>query len=161
MAIGDPVYGARTALANISRLHSDTNGYVTAFGEVDNNTSPKADYMIHIKIPINASATSGSYDIYIVESQDGAEWTDAIDPATDAAYADFLQDARFVKSASTIYDNSPTGARTSVEFHFRVSEYTGYPAPPYFGFVVKNSSGQSIPASGADGDSQSISIASS
>lgn len=161
MAAGDPLFGTRTALANVARLHGDADAYATAFGEVDNNTAPKSDYMIHIKVPINTSATTGTYDLYIVESQDGAEWTDAIDPATDAAYADFLYDARFVKSARTVYDNSPSGARTSVEFHFRVSEYTGYPAPPYFGFVLKNSSGYAIPGSGADGDYQSISLATS
>lgn len=159
MSAGDPVFGTRTALANISRLHSDTNALATAFGEIDNNTTPKADYLVHLVVPISSSATTGTYDLYLVESQDGAEWTDNIDPATDADYADFIKDARFVRSAPTVYDNSPAGARTEVEFHFRVTEVTGWPAPPYFGFVVKNASGQTIPASGADGDTQSISIA--
>lgn len=161
MSAGDPVFGTRTALANVSRLHSDTNGLATAFGEVDNATTPKGDYNVHIVIPISASATAGTYDLYLVQSQDGTEWTDNIDPATDSDYVDFIKDAILIRSAPTIYDNSPTGARTEVEFHFNVAQYTGWPAPPYFGFVNKNSSGQTIPASGADGDSMSITIAAS
>ena len=159
MSAGDPVFGTRTQLANISRLNSDTNALATAFGEIDNSASPKMDYLIHIVIPINSSATAGTYDLYLVESQNGAAWTDGIDPATDADYADFIKDSRFVRSAPTVYDNSPSGARTEVEFHFRVTEVCAWPAPPFFGFVCKNSSGQTIPASGADGYSQSISVA--
>lgn len=161
MSAGDPVFGTRTALVNVSRLHSDTNGLATAFGEIDNAATPKGDYIVHLVVPINSSATAGTYDLYLVESQDGAEWTDNIDPATDADYIDFIKDARHVQSAPTVYDNSPAGARTEVEFHFRVSEITGWPAPPYIGFVLANRSGQTIPASGADGDSQSIGVASS
>lgn len=161
MAAGDPVFGTRTAIANISRLHSDTSNLATAFGEIDNATTPKGDYHIHIVVPISSSATAGTYDLYLVESQDGAEWTDNIDPATDSDYADYVKDARWVASAPTVYDNSPAGARVEVEFHFKVSEIVGWPAPPYFGFVLVNKSGQTIPASGADGDSMSIGVASS
>ena len=158
MAAGDLVYGTRTALANVSRLHSDTSNLATAFGEVDNTTTLALDYHIHIVVPISASATTGTYDLYLVESQDGTEWTDNIDPATDADYADFIKDAKLVRSASTVYDNSPTGARTEVEFHFNVLDLCSFP-PPYFGFVNRNASGQTIPSSGADGDSMSIKIA--
>ena len=161
MSAGDPIFGTRTVLANISRLHSDTNGLATAFGEIDNATTPKGDYNVHIKVPISASATAGTYDLYIVTSQDGTEWTDGIDPATDSDWSDFIKDARPVKSAPTIYDNSPTGARTNVEFHFNVAEFTGWPCPPYVGFVMKNASGQTIPGSGADGDSMAITVAAS
>lgn len=158
MAAGDLSYGSRTALANISRLHSDTNLLATAFGEVDNTTTLALDYHIHIVVPISASATTGTYNLYLVESQDGAEWTDNIDPATDSDYADFIKDAKLIRAAETIYDNSPTGARTEVEFHFNITDVCPFP-PPYFGFVLKNSSGQTIPGSGADGDSMSIKIA--
>jgi hypothetical protein len=158
MAAGDVVYGSRTALADISRVHSDTANLATAFGEVDNSSVLALDYHIHIVIPISSSATTGAYDLYLVESQDGTEWTDDIDPATDAAYADFVKDAKLIRSAPTVYDNSPTGARTEVRFHFNVIDVCPFP-PPYFGFVLVNKSGQTIPASGADGDSMSIKIA--
>jgi hypothetical protein len=158
MAAGDLVYGTRTVLANISRLHSDTNNLATAFGEVDNSATLALDYDIHIVVPISSSATAGSYDLYMVESQDGAEWTDNIDPATDSDYADAMKDAILIKQAPTIYDNSPTGIRTEVEFHFRLGDYVSFPSK-FFGFVLVNKSGQTIPASGADGDSQSIKIA--
>lgn len=160
MAAGDLVYGTRTALANVSRLDSDTNNLATAFGEIDNTTTLALDYEIHIVVPISASATTGTYDFYLVTSQDGVEWTDDIDPATDSDYADFVKDARLIKSAQTVYDDSPTGARTEVRFHFNISELCPFP-PKFFGFVCVNKSGQTIPESGADGDSVSIKIAAS
>lgn len=161
MAAGDLVLGTRTALANISRLHSDANGVATAFGEVDNSTVLAANYSIHIKVPINSAAVAGSYDLYMVESQDGAEWTDGIDPSgTDSDFTDFLKDAIPIKSSETIYDNSPTGARVYVEFHFQIQQYVPV-AAAYFGFVLRNRSAQTIPASGADGDSQSQKFAAS
>jgi hypothetical protein len=161
MAAGDIVYGTRTVLANISRLHSDTNGIATAFGEVDNTSEKAPNYLIHLKVPIHASAVGGSYDLYMVESQDGTEWTDSIDPSgSDSDYVDFIKDAIPIRSASTIYDNSPTGARINVEFHFNVASHVPVPAP-FFGFVLVNRSGQTIPSSGADGDSQSQKIAAS
>lgn len=162
MPAGDVVYGTRTALENTARLHSDASGVATAFGEIDNTTTKALDYNIHIVIPINASATTGTYAIYAVSSQDGAEWTDNIDPASDADYTDFIKDARLVRAASTVYDNSPTGARVEVEFHFNLAEiFPGAAIPQFVGFVCKNNSGQAIPASGADGDYVSIKIATS
>jgi len=143
--------GTPTALANISRLHSDADGVATAFGEVQ--LADEHAVNIWMIIPINSSATAGTYDIYLLESTDGAAWTDGIDPASDADYIDYLKDAKLIHSASTIYDNSPTGSRTDVEFH-----WTGQIAEiaEYIGFVVVNNSGQSISASGADGDSVAV-----
>lgn len=160
MAAGDLVYGTRTALANVSRLNSNGIGVATVFGEINNTSERALDYLIHLKLPISSSATTGTYDLYLVTSQDGTEWTDGIDPATNVDYADFIKDAILIKSCATVYDNSPTGARTSVEFHFNVRDYVAFP-PPYFGFVRRNASGQAAPASGADGDSMSIKIATS
>jgi hypothetical protein len=160
MAAGDLVYGSRTVLPNISRLSGDTNGLATAFGEVDNSSVLAPNYLIHLKVPISSSATSGSYDLFMVESQDGTEWTDGIDPSgTDSDFADFIKDAIPIRSAETIYDNSPTGARIAVEFHFHLQQFVPV-AAPYFGFVLRNRSGQTIP-SGPDGDSQSQKFAAS
>jgi len=158
MAAGDLAYGTRTALANVARLHADASGVATAFGEIDNTGEKAIDWLIRLCVPISSSATAGTYDLYMVESQDGAEWTDNIDPATDADYADFVKDAVFIRALPTIYDNSPAGARTEAEFHFRLGDYVSFPAP-YVGFVLVNRSGQAIPASGADGDSMSLRIA--
>lgn len=160
MAAGDLTYGQRTQLADVTRLNSDANNYATAFGEIDNTTDKAYDREVHIVVPINASATSGSFDLYAVSSQDGAEWTDNIDPATDTDYADFVKDARLVKSAPTIYDNSPSGARTEVEFHFNILDiFSSH--PKYVGFVLVNKSGYAVGSSGSDGDHLSIKIATS
>lgn len=162
MAAGDMVYGTRTVLANVSRLDGDANNYATAFGKIDNTSTLALDYHIHLKLAISSSATTGTYDLYLVESQDGSEWTDGIDPATDTDYADFVKDAKFIKSMQTVYDNSPTGARVYAEIHFNITDIVPFP-PAYFGFVRVNKSGQTTPSSTTlcDGDSQSIKIATS
>lgn len=160
MAAGDLVYGTRTALANVTRLNSDANNLATAFGEVDNSSTLALDYHVHLVVPISSAATTGTYNLYLVESQDGAEWTDDIDPATDVDYADFIKDAKLIRSAPTVYDNSPAGARTEARFHFNITDICPFP-PKFFGFVMENASGQTIPASGSDGDSVSIKIATS
>jgi hypothetical protein len=157
MAAGDLVYGTRTALADVSRLNSDANAVATAFGEINNTSTLALDYNIHLVVPISSSATTGTYDLYCVSSQDGGEWTDNIDPATDTDYASYIKDARLVRSAPTVYAAT---VRAEVEFHFNITEIFPFP-PPYFGFVLKNSSGQAIPSSGSDGDSVSIKIATS
>ncbi len=69
-----------------------------------------------------------------------------------------MKDAQLIRAAPTVYDNSPTGARVEARFHFNITDICPFP-PPYFGFVLVNGSGQTIPASGADGDSVSIKIA--
>lgn len=159
MAAGDPVFGTRTALANTSRLHSVANNEARAFGEIDNDTTPKGDYSIHVVVPISSSATASTvyYELWMVESQDGAEWTDNIDPTADTGnVAAKIKDAVRIGAQEMSY-NATT--RTEVEFHFNIADYRSVPAP-FFGFVWVNKSGQTSPASGADGDSRSIGIAS-
>lgn len=150
MAAGDITYGTRTALSNVSRLHSNADGVAEAFGEIQ--LAGEIGSNIHLIVPINASSTGGTYDLYLVESQDGAEWTDNIDPATSGDVAAKLSDAKLLDSVETIYNASN---RSEAEFHVMVS---GLSSAQYIGFVLVNDSGQSIPASGADGDSQSIKV---
>lgn len=145
-------YGTRTALSDISRLHSNTDGTAEAFGEIQNSSGDHG-VNLHFVIPINSSATGGTYDVYLVESQDGAEWTDNIDPATSGDVAAKISDAKFLASADTTYDASN---RTEAEFHVHVPFTT---TSQYIGLVVDNNSGQTIPASGADGDSVIYTIA--
>ena len=158
MAAGDVVYGTRTALANVSRLDSNANNVAEAFGEVDNSTTVALDYHIHLVVPISSSATTGTYDLYLVESQDGIEWTDNIDPATAGDIAGQISDAKLIASMSTVYNGTN---RTEAEIHFNISPLVGGIIPPFFGFVLSNKSGQTIPASGSDGDSVSLKIAAS
>ena len=146
MAAGDITYGTRTALANVSRLHSLADGQAKTFGEVAG--AGELGVNIHLVVPINSAATGGTYDLYLVESQDGAEWTDNIDPTVDTGdVLGKISDARFLKSIDTTYDATN---RTEAEVHVHVPMMAG---AQYIGFVLDNNSGQSIPASGADGDS--------
>lgn len=158
MAAGDVVYGTRTALANVSRLDSNASNVAEAFGEVDNSTTVALDYHIHLVVPISSSATTGTYDLYLVESQDGVEWTDNIDPATSGDIAGKISDAKLIASMSTVYNGTN---RTEAEIHFNISPLVGGIIPKFFGFVLSNKSGQTIPASGSDGDSVSLKIAAS
>ena len=161
MPAGDLVYGTRTALVNVSRLNSDGNGVATAFGKVDNSSILAPDYSIHIRVPINTLAVGGAYELSMIESQDDVNWTDSIDPDTDSNWADALRDAVFIKAAQTIYDNSPAGIRTVIQFHFKVCDYVAKPEK-YFAFVLLNSSAQSIPSTpAAAGNYESIKYATS
>ncbi|MDT8383013.1 MAG: hypothetical protein RRB22_01205 [Gammaproteobacteria bacterium] len=151
--------GTRTALANTDRLHSNANGVAEAFGGID-NSSGKLDYSINLQIPINASAVAGTYDVYCVTSQDGVEWDANIDPANVgdvAAKVDAAPELKWVGSYTTVYNASN---RAEVEVNIdSINAVLGCSvAPQFFGFVVDNNSGQTIPASGADGDSVSIDI---
>lgn len=150
MAAGDITYGTRTALPNVTRLHSNTNALAEAFGEIA--LAGEIGISIHLVIPINSSATGGSYDLYLVESQDGVEWTDNIDPATSGDVAAKRSDAKFLASVDTTYNASN---RTEAEFHVVIS---GLASTKYVGFVVENNSGQTIPATGADGDYQTMKV---
>lgn len=139
--------GTRTALANVSRLHSVPDGQARAFGEVDCSGGEHA-LELHLLIPINSSATDGTYDVYLVESQDGAEWTDDIDPTADTGdVAAKLSDARLLASLDTTYHATN---RPNAELHLSVPLIG---RPSYAGLVVVNNSQQTTPASGADGDS--------
>lgn len=158
MAAGDVTYGTRTVLANVSRLDSNTNGVAEAFGEIDNSTTAALDYHVRLAVPISSSATTGTYDLYLVESQDGAEWTDNIDPATSGDVVSKISDAKLIASVSTIYNGTH---RTEAEFHFNIAPIVGGIVPKFFGFVLNNKSGQTIPSSGSDGDSVSLKIATS
>jgi hypothetical protein len=151
MAANDVTYGTRTALSNVDRLNSNVAGVAEAFGEIVG--AGELGLNVHITIPIHASATNGSYDLYLVESQDGVEWTDNIDPATSGDVAAKLNDATFIKSASTIYNATN---RTEARFHINLSMLTN---AKYVGFVLVNKSSQTIPAAGSDGDSVTIKIA--
>lgn len=139
-------YGTRTALSNTSRLHSVANTVAAALGEI-NNSAGAHGINVHIVVPINSAATSGSYDLYLVESQDGVEWTDNIDPATSGDVAGKIADATFLHSADTAYNVTD---RSEAEFHVHIPALS---KSQYVGFVLVNNSGQAIPASGADGDS--------
>lgn len=144
-------YGTRTVLADISRLNSNTSAVAEAFGEI-NNSGGAHGINVHIVVPINSSATAGTYDLYLLQSQDGAEWTDNIDPATSGDVKAKLSDAKLIKSASTVYNATH---RTEAEFHVHLPMTA---LTQYVGFVIDNKSLQSIPASGSDGDSVTYTI---
>ena len=143
MAAGDITRGARTALANVSRLHSNANGVAEAFGEVDTGVSVAID--VHLVVPISATAIGGTYDLYLVESQDGAEWTDNIDPASAGDVAAKRADATHLVSVDTVYNATH---RAEARFHVGV-DLLG--RPQHLGFLLVNASGQAIPATGAAG----------
>jgi hypothetical protein len=145
MASGDITYGTRTVLADVSRLHSNVTAFAEAFGEIQG--AGEIGINIHLVVPINSSATGGTYDLYLVESQNGAEWTDNIDPSSAGDVVLKIADATLIKSADTTYDGTH---RTEVEFHVQLPMLS---LGQYVGFVLDNNSGQTIPASGADGDS--------
>lgn len=150
MAVGDITYGIQAAIANIDRLHSNTNGVAEAFGEIVFAGELGLD--VELTVPIAASST-GSYDVYLVESQDGATWTDGIDPATAGDVVGKIADASFVKSVPTVYNGTD---RTEAVFTFTIPALV---RSKYIGLVLVNNSGQTIPSSGAVGNSVTMKVA--
>lgn len=147
MATGDIVYESTpVALANVSRLHSVATGEARAFGEIVGAGEIAND--IRLAVPINASANSGTYELFLVESCDGSDWTDGIDPtATTTDVAGKIKDAKRLRSISTIYNATH---RTQAQIHITVSMLSN---AKYIGFVLLNKSLQTIPSSGAAGHS--------
>ena len=151
MATGDITYGTRTVLANVSRIHSTTDTQAKTFGEIQGGG--EIAISIHLLIPLNSSASGGTYDLYLVESQDGTEWTDDIDPTADTGDVSAkISDAKQLKSANGDYNVTN---RTDAEFHINVGMLS---SAEYIGFVLVNNTGQTVPASGADGDSVTMKV---
>jgi len=144
-------YGTRTVLSNLSNIDSATNTEARAFGEIDNSAGAHG-VNVHIKIPISASAITGSYDFYLVESQDGIEWTDGIDPSGSGDVAGKLQNATFLLSSEKLIYNASDYSHVELHYHLPFISKA-----KYVGFVVVNNSGQTIPT-GSDGDSVSYTV---
>jgi hypothetical protein len=163
MAAGDLVYGTRTPLANVSRLNSLTNGQAKAFGEIDNTALKALDYNINLEIVLGSAGTTagGQVELYMVESQDGVNWTDGIDPTTATGdVAAQIKDAILIDVFDAQY---VTTTRTTIKFHFNICEFVDYPAE-YFGFVVRNlqlPNTTALAASGHLGNSASRKLATS
>lgn len=149
MAAGDITRGSRTAIPNIANLDSGvTNGVAETFGEIDVGTSGAIAINLHFKIDIAASS-AGTYTLYLLESQDGAEWTDDIDPTADVNtdVAAKLADAKHLRTVDATYDATN---RLNAEFHVGINLIG---KAGNIGFVLLNNSGQTIGA-GCDGDYQ-------
>lgn len=145
MASGDITYGTRTVLANITRLHSLAVGEARTFGEILG--AGEIGINIRLFVPITSTAV-GTYDLYVVESQEGTEWTDGIDPTSTATdVADLISDAKLIKSTDATYVMT---TRQQAQFHVQLSMLS---LAKSVGLVLVNNSSQIIPASGSDGNS--------
>ena len=145
MASGDITYGTRTQLANLTRLNSLADGEARTFGEIVG--AGEIGINIHLLVPITSAAV-GTFDIYVVESQEGTEWTDSIDPTVDTGdvFAQ-ISDAKLIKSTDATF---VTTTREQVQLHVQLSMLN---LAEFVGLVIVNNSGQIIPSSGSDGDS--------
>ena len=156
MAAGEVTRGTRTVLPNVSRLNALANNQAKTFGEITAGTA--LDYSIRMKFDLGASS-SGYLQIYMVESQDGTEWTDDIDPTDDTAnIAAKIKDAIHIMSVDATF---VTTNHETAEVHFNVCDHVSFPCA-YFGFAVLNDgTGDGLDSSLNDGDYQSISISAS
>ena len=144
MSSGDITYGTRTLLANIDRLDSLAIGEARTFGEILG--AGEIGINIRLFVPITSTAV-GTYDLYVVESQEGTEWTDGIDPtSTTTDVADLISDSKLIKSADATF---VTTNREQAQFHVQLSMLS---LAKSVGLVLVNNADQIIPASGSDGD---------
>lgn len=144
MAAGDITRSTPAALDSIANLNSLATGEAQPFGKI--TTNGEIALNIYLSIPIHASAVGGSYDLYLVESQDGTKWTDGIDPATAGNIQSRISDALFLKSISTIYNVT---TRPEAKIHLPIQLLN---RAKYIGFVLSNKSLQTIAATGSEGN---------
>lgn len=142
-------YGTPTTLASTANLHSLADTNAKAFGEIQLSGDAES---VRITIPINSGATGGTYDIYLVQSEDGSTWTDGIDPALSSEISAKISDAILLESVDTTYNGTN---RTDAVFHFNLAALS---VAEYIGFVCVNNSGQTTPSSGASGTSTTITL---
>ena len=127
----------------MSRIDNLGLGAAAAFGEIAG--AGEIGNSIYMNIPIQGSASGGTYDVYLVTSQDGVNWTDGIDPTDSTGdVAASVSDAIYLKSTAA------EAGRTTAKLSFSVGMLNN---AEYIGFVLVNSSGQTVPA-GASGTSQ-------
>lgn len=154
-------YGSPVVLPLVhERLQLLADGSAIAAGEIETSATVDAiDYLIHVQIPIGtAVATGDTVTIYGVESIDGVNWTDGIDPANapSGPLAEDIRDARLL----SVIDAFHTSAEpVTVEATFHVGQY--YPSiPPYIGFVFQNDTSGAI-TSGVSATYVSITVSAS
>ncbi len=154
------IYGTRTAFVNNSATELDarSDGDLIGFGKIDNSptaTDAVPDYHIHLAIPVATAATQGgSWDVYLVESQDDTEWTDNISPTATSNQSAKLQNAKLIRS----YEAGATGsATTTIRDHFSVAGFV-VNMPKTVGFLMHNNSGQTA-TNGFDADHQALTFA--
>ena len=150
MAVGDITRGTPIPLANIGFLDNLGNSLAVAFGEIE--TAGELALNIYFSIAISPAASGGTYDFYLVESQDGTNWTDNIDPASSANVQPNIADALLLKSSPTIFTVT---SRTVVKFNISISMLN---RAKFIGFVLSNKSSQNIPASSSEGDSVTLKV---
>lgn len=137
-------YQSSAALANATRWEGNGDGVAEAFGEISNATAthPAHDYHVHFKVPVATAATGDVfYELYLVQSLDGVDWTDGIDPASSGDVASSLVEARLI---DTMNANGTASGPSFAEKQISMIEVVGT-IPPYFGFVHLNNSGQTVP----------------
>ena len=150
-------YQSEVALAEATRIEGNSDGVAEAFGEISNATAthPPLDIHVHFEIPVATSATDGgTYEIYMVSSNDGDEWTDGIDPGSSGDVASSLVEA---KRVAVLTAHGTASGPSFARFDLNVASF--YPnMPPYIGFIHDNNSGQTVPTSTATGSSNYVMI---
>ncbi len=153
------LYGTRTALAGATELDAIGDGVAKAWGEIVNTATATdglaIDYVIHNLLPFVTNATIGAqYEVYMVSSQDGAEWDDDIDPSATIDVALRISEAKLV----AVVDAGGT-ATTREQARITVQPGLFYSnMPPFLGLVFLNNSGQTT-TNGFDGDSMTVKYA--
>lgn len=149
MAAGDITYGIQAPLADITRLDNLLNGEARVFGKIA--LAGEIGQSIELNVPISPSATSGTYSVFLVESQNDTTWTDDIVPTNTGNVAAKIADAIFLQNVDTTY-NATDRANVKVLIDIDCLR-TG----KFLALVLLNQSGQTIPA-GAAGNSMSKKI---
>lgn len=129
-------YGTKTEFANTSNLGGLATGAACGLGPVDNSTAGADGFLVYLSIPLASTGVNaaGTITVYLIESLDGTNWTDGIDPAG-ASVASSIVNAVKVKTLTA----NANGQVVQVAFRLPVID----PAP-HWALVVLNGTGAGV-----------------
>jgi hypothetical protein len=136
---------AAAAFSVASNLNSLANAAAKPLGEVNNNTTPRNNYLLNLDITLNAAgvAATGSVELWYIESDTtGTDYSDGIAPGTTSDVAASLKNARLI-AVLTANANAQV-----VRWRASLWDRGVFEIGPFWALVVVNKSGAAIAASG-------------
>jgi hypothetical protein len=142
-------YGTRTQFPQYTNLNSLANNAAKPLGKIDNSATGggnKANNIwIDVDITLGASgvSTTGSIELYLLESKDDTTYTDGISPTGTSDIASSLKNATLFKVLAA------TANSQVIRWRQRLGDFLS-DMPKYGSIVAYNKSGAALAASGND-----------
>jgi hypothetical protein len=91
------LYGTRTQFALDSNLASLANNAAKPIGKIDNTTTLAQAYRVDLSITLGTGVSStGTVEVYLIESEDDSSYTDGISPTGTSDVASSIKNAMLI-----------------------------------------------------------------